>query len=275
MLIEDLIRLGKPLLDGDMRAEELLPLITDVADSRAKNFYRNVFVVVLEEGAQPQVLARQVYGSEDEDGDFVVNAAKALGIAITLPSGGNPINAQGRYGLPVYPLYDRHVQEFCESAKHVSDFLDSRIERTPGLVLDDSKLQSIAQMVHEQAKVTALHPKKNLGVLVLADCSEKGLFRFNNKKLPSAIGELPDGRAIVPNHEKIVEAILAAKVEEGRKAGERPGPAASPAKARFRFRPTAKPGPGLSRPGPAPCPMVAMKPKWPKESAFRRIVIAR
>jgi hypothetical protein len=53
MLIEELIRLGRPLLGGDMPAEEVLRLITDVADARIKTFYRNVFIVVLPESGNP------------------------------------------------------------------------------------------------------------------------------------------------------------------------------------------------------------------------------
>jgi hypothetical protein len=34
MLIEELIRLGRPLLDGDLDAQEVLELITDVTDDR-------------------------------------------------------------------------------------------------------------------------------------------------------------------------------------------------------------------------------------------------
>ena len=47
MLIEELIRIGRPLIEGGFDAAELLPLITDVGDTRARNFYRHVFVLEL------------------------------------------------------------------------------------------------------------------------------------------------------------------------------------------------------------------------------------
>jgi hypothetical protein len=223
MLIEDLIRLGRPLLDGDMKPAELLSLITDAADVRVKNFYRNVFVVVLESNAEPHMLARQVLGNPTDDGDFEVNVTKALGIPITLPSGGNPLNPQGRYGVPAYPLYDPHIKSFTESSEQVKSFLDSRIERTPELVLNEEQRQSIALAIHEQVKTTALDPKKNLGVLVLAQCSDSSFFTCAKGKRADSLGQLPDGRVIVPDHKKILAAILDAKVEEGREAGVRTG----------------------------------------------------
>src|SRR3712207_3797011 len=47
MLIEDLIRLGRPVLESGLESREILKLITDVADDRVKNFYRHVLVVEL------------------------------------------------------------------------------------------------------------------------------------------------------------------------------------------------------------------------------------
>jgi len=47
MIIEDLVRLGKPLLEGGMDARDILELISDVNDEKVKNFFRHVFVVEL------------------------------------------------------------------------------------------------------------------------------------------------------------------------------------------------------------------------------------
>jgi hypothetical protein len=226
VLIEDLIRLGRPLLDGDMKAEELLRLITDVSDDRVKNFYRNVFVVVLPgKGDEPMALGRQVFGSADPDknDDFTVDGHKALGVPITLPSGGNPLNPQGRYGLPVYPLYDPHIRAFRESVQGVDKFLEGRLARTENCVLDTATRQKIAQALHASVLATVLDPKKNLGVLVLAQCDGSGFFRLDSNLPVNRIGEWT-GRAIVPNYDRILPALWEAKIEEGRGAGARPGP---------------------------------------------------
>ena len=224
MLIEDLIRLGQPLLSGDMSPEEVLRLVTDVTDERAKNFYRNVFVVVLQGSGAPVVLPRQVYGSETDDG-FQVDREKALGAPFVLPSGGNPLNPQGRYGLPVFPLYDPHVQAFRESADGVADFLAGRLERAPVLQLDELARRAVAVAVHERIKTTGLDLRKNLGVLVLARCGDDGFYRLRPKRPDDGrIGETHDGRAIIPDYKRILAAIWEAKIAEGREVGSRAGP---------------------------------------------------
>ena len=42
MLIEELIRLGRPLLEDNSDPQQVLRLITGVEDERVKNFYRHV-----------------------------------------------------------------------------------------------------------------------------------------------------------------------------------------------------------------------------------------
>ena len=64
MLIEELIRLGRPLLDGDMEPQEVLRLITGAEDERVKDFYRHVFVVELptDESGEPWAAPMQRLG---------------------------------------------------------------------------------------------------------------------------------------------------------------------------------------------------------------------
>jgi hypothetical protein len=104
VIIEDLIRLGKPLLDGGMSAKEILELITDVNDEKVKNFFRHIFVVELPpEGsnADPIVLPMQVWGQEvtvegkAKKVDFLTDSKRALGAPFVLPAGGNPLHPQG------------------------------------------------------------------------------------------------------------------------------------------------------------------------------------
>ncbi len=122
MLIDDLIRVGRPLLDSeDFAPEESLRLITGVEDERAKNFYRHVFVVEVptDESKPPRVLPIQRFGElvrVDGKEKFEVALSQAVGAPFVLPSGGNPLHPQGRY-LPVYPCYERHIQDFRQSPK--------------------------------------------------------------------------------------------------------------------------------------------------------------
>jgi hypothetical protein len=228
MLIEELIRLGRPLLESDMRPEEVLALIMDVTDERVKNFYRHVFVVELPADGQgePWVLPMQEFGQENEEGDFEVNRAQGASAPIVLPSGGNPRNPQGRYGLPVYPCYDYHLRTFRESAQEVVDFLGGRLERTPGFTVSEEMVTKIASALHDAVAQTDFgDERKLLGVLILARCGADEFYSVaKDASREDRIGQTEAGRAIVPNYAHIVEAVWTAKIEEGREAGSRPGP---------------------------------------------------
>jgi hypothetical protein len=143
MLIEELIRLGRPLLEGDMRPEEVLRLITDVNDKRVKNFYRNVFIVVLPEHGAPVALARKEFGNpvkRNNRDDFDVDTDKALGVPFVLPSGGNSLEVQGRFGVPVYTIRHKHFfgnpkdkrkqmrEGFIKNKEAIGYFLGQRLE---------------------------------------------------------------------------------------------------------------------------------------------------
>src|SRR5438128_861134 len=147
MLSEELIRLGRPLVDGGLAPHEILNIITDVSDTRAKNFFRNIFVVELptEGGDKPAVRWMQL-GQEIEhegDTDFHVDVSRAVGIPFSLPAGGNPLHPQGRYGLPVYPCWDPHLRGFCDSPEGVREFVGGRLERTPGLQISGKMLDAL------------------------------------------------------------------------------------------------------------------------------------
>lgn len=223
MLIDDLIRLGRPLLDADFDPSAVLSLITDVADVRAKNFYRNVLVVVLpeKEGEEPEVLPLQQFG-EEEDKDFRVDLPRAVGIPILLPSGGNPLNPQGRYGLPVYPIYDAHWKDFADSAEKARDFLDGRLERTPGLTLTETARAAVAAALHASVAGSPLAgATKALGVLVLVGGSD--CYHVRSEGSTERTGLTRAGQTIVPNLPGILSGIWQAKVEEGREAGKSRG----------------------------------------------------
>jgi hypothetical protein len=226
MLIEELIRLGQPLLEGDGDPQQVLRLITGVEDERVKNFYRHVFVVEIptEGKGQPRALPMQQFGDVDADGDFQVDQQRAVGAPFVLPSGGNPLNPQGRYGLPVYPCYDPHLQAFRNSADGVLSFLGGRLERTSSFSISVEMVKQLAQVIHEGiAKTNFGNEKKILGVLILARCGPEDFYTVVPGGRSDRIGQTKDDRAIVPNYPRIIEAVWAAKVDEGREAGARIG----------------------------------------------------
>jgi hypothetical protein len=226
MLIEDLIRLGRPLLNAEMRPEELLRLLTDVADPRAKNFYRHVFVVVLptDKHDEPRALAVQEFG-QDQDGDFEVDLVRATAAPLVLPSGGNPLHPQGHYGMPVYPCYHRHLQDFRQSAEHVLRFLRARLERTAGWELAEPTLRQVGHAVHRRVASTDFgKTSKILGLLVLARCGRNSGCRRGDPWQADRIAPPERGQAIVPVYSRMLDSIWSARLEEGRQAGVRTGP---------------------------------------------------
>jgi hypothetical protein len=231
MLIEELIRLGRPLVEGGLRPEELVRLITDVASPNARNFYRHVFVVELpaEDSGVPVVLPMQVWGNE-LDGDFQVDVERAVGAPILLPGGGNPLNPQGRYGIPVYPCWDAHFQAFRESAEAALEFLRGRVERTLNFAPDDRLLQAIAEQLHHAIAAVPAGPRERwLGVLVLARPLQGGIYNHAARTAAGnrrALGEsrFQLGRIIVSDLARILEQLWAARIAEGAEEGRRPGP---------------------------------------------------
>jgi hypothetical protein len=235
MLIEDLIRLGRALLDsGELKPHEILKLISGVEDDRVKNFYRNVVVVDIpaDDSQSPSVLTHQQFGEiEQSDGkeDFKVDDEKAVGIPFVLPSGGNPIHPQGRY-LAAYPIYDAHfrgddkTEGFVDSAAAVKKFLSGRLERTIGLALSESMLDRVASAVHRSLAESKLVELKNfLGVLVLARCGPDSFYHKERSHSNLNIGICDDDSEIVPDFPKILEGYWNTKIEEGKEIGVKIG----------------------------------------------------
>ena len=74
MLIEDFIRVGRALLESAPKPEKVLSLITDVTENTVKNFYRNVFVVVLPPGEEGETdVRRMVFGEENDKKERIKN----------------------------------------------------------------------------------------------------------------------------------------------------------------------------------------------------------
>lgn len=231
MLIEELIRLGRPVLDSGLDARQLLRLITDAADERVKNFYRHVIVVELPptgSDGDPAVLPvqnwqveQQVAGKKPE---IDVDVERTVGVPFVIPSA-NPIYAQGRY-IPVYPVWEKHFFQFRESVDGVFDFLTKRLRRTPRFSIEEASLKLIAEKLHK-AFAAQDEPKENwLGVVILARCEPEGFFTYQYSASRARIGhsQLFPGRFIRPDDRRILEGFWAAKIEEGTEKGKREGP---------------------------------------------------
>ena len=115
MIIEHLIRTGLLLKEGGLAPEQLLMLISDVESVQVRNFFQHVFVVELPSNANqgPQALTQQIWGQEiqpdpkSKKTTFEPDLKKAVGTPFVFP-GGNPIHPQGIYGVPVFPVFEKH-----------------------------------------------------------------------------------------------------------------------------------------------------------------------
>jgi len=235
VIIEDLIRLGRPLLDGGMSAGEILELVSDVNNKGAKNFFRHVFVVELPvkgSGTEPVTLPMQVWGQDSvpegktKKVTFLPDSKRALGVPFVLPTGGNPLHPQGRYGVPVYPCWDRHLRDFRESSDAVRHFLEGRLDRTSSITLEERVRASLADVIHQRIAELTVSDNKILGVLVLVQCGDKSApYAYSDQPSNYDLGQsrLHPGKFIVPRFELILEAVWVAKLAEGASMGIRDG----------------------------------------------------
>lgn len=104
MLIESLVRMGRPYLKVPQPAAEGIRQITDVDRPDACNFWRHVFLVEID-AERERVLAHPVmqWGEEGQSQGpkgFQPETERTVTAPFTLPSGGNKRLAQGRYGVP-------------------------------------------------------------------------------------------------------------------------------------------------------------------------------
>jgi hypothetical protein len=227
MLIEELIRLGRPLVEGGLTPDEVLKIVTDVADTRTKNFFRNVFLAELpaNDGDAPAVWRVQL-GTDvpfKKKTTFQVDTNRAIGMPFTLPSGGDSLKPQGCYGLPVYPCWDPHLREFRESAEGVRNFLEGRLALTPDFSLSPTLFDALCHRIHVVACEEFHDDEKRLGILVLVRASPDGFYVYSRgKPRRDTLGEsrLAPGAFIEPNLVRIVEAVWAARLAEGAKEWE-------------------------------------------------------
>lgn len=252
MLIESLIRLGRPLVEGGLPPAEVLKQISDVASENAKNFFAHVFVVEINRGGgrvasslentefTARALPMQEWGSyEGGTGSrgkkraFTQDVGRAVGTPFVLPKGGNPRTPQGRYGVPVYPVYDGDLKAFHESSDStgIEAFLAGRLERTVGFALSPAELKAVARELHRAIGAVSFEPPdKALGVVVLAELTADGPFGLSDtivigSSRVSYVGPslIAPGKHIVARLDKVLEMFWEAKIDEGAEGGEECG----------------------------------------------------
>lgn len=242
MLIESLIRLGKPMLDVDtgLTAGQILRLVSNVADVTARGFLSHVFVVEIDkrDGSRTNIraLPRQEWGGyiipdTGRKEVFKQDVDRAVGAPFVLPKGGNPLRPQGCYGVPVYPAYDRQLKAFVESAEEVETFLAGRVARTVGLELSEEEIAETALVLQRRVeKDLGGKDEKLLGLVVLAVTGDDGPYRVvDNIPVGSTnmahIGPslLEKGGQLAAHLDTIQALFWEAKLVEGAEMGHRVG----------------------------------------------------
>ena len=227
---------------------EIIRQITDVAEPTAKNFLARVYVIEINRRNgtfRSTCLPAQEWGQYQRIGEsskkvFEPNLDRAVGAPFVLPKGGNPLMPQGRYGLPVYPIYDRTVRTIRdadpeEAVELCVSFLSPRVRRTPGFELSESEIAEVAGDLFLAIQAANIDEKvKALGLIVLAETTEDGAFGLEDS-VPSGnphlayvgASSLEKGRHIVSRIDKCVQPFWEAKIEEGVEGGEKVGPDAA------------------------------------------------
>ncbi|HHY46857.1 MAG TPA: hypothetical protein GX506_06105 [Firmicutes bacterium] len=269
MLIEGLIRLGRPLSQGGLTPGEVLRLISDVASPNARNFLAHIIVVEmsgLDGDFRAGALPVQQWGdyvtvesaptpenTDEPDDDtgpkkkpgsrakaktkevFMPDIQRGVGAPFVLPKGGNPTAAQGYYGIPVYPVYDRHLKEFPNDPELINQFLGARLKRTPGLELSSDQIGIVAREIHGASQKFNFRDKeKAMGLVILTAPGADTIYELRDR-VPQGdpylayIGAslLSPGKQIVARLDRALEAFLAGRLNEGKEGGEIQGPTAT------------------------------------------------
>ncbi|MFZ7103600.1 MAG: hypothetical protein ACOWWO_13230 [Peptococcaceae bacterium] len=232
MLIESLIRLGLPYLQGDGSDREIIEYITDVKNVQARNFWQNIWIAEYQKSTGRLEIYLQSWGSPEQKeekgkGVFLPDYEKAVGAPLTFPSGGNPIEAQGAYGIPVYPLYDKHFQAFSQGEPEVISFLRGRLQRTETAELDEEIMERLGKKISEAFRecYSAEDNKKKLGILILAVIGGESPYYYEDKGFSeekyTVIGEsrIEKDRFLALDLAKALKHIWQAKEREGEEKG--------------------------------------------------------
>lgn len=197
--------------------KERIQLLTDVGKNEVKNFYGNIFLIELDN----KVADFHYYSLQDKENDSV-NLNYAIGLPITLPSGGNPIHAQGIYPIPCYPMYNRHLKEFRDIHKTTKMIYDRLIRTVPYLNVEKNILSQKAEILAKCLKHKTsefIIEERQLGILMIVDYS---LDLFSTEKNSSNIF-IKDckrtNKKIFINPDQIISNIIESRFQEAKELG--------------------------------------------------------
>lgn len=230
MLSYDLIRMGSIIKQSNIRSFELLKLVSDNTNLQARNFLTNVIIIEIDKtSGESQISMWPIHecGSYIEGikkkKEFVPDTEQSIAYPFILPSGGNPLQPQGRYPVANYPIYDAQFKQFSERASVIETFISSRVKRTSGLILEEADIKEIAALIKNKLNQdNSFLTEKRLGLMVLVfiDGKNSPYFYSDNvlyDKTNLLVGEskIYPGKYVKVNMDKIIDQFWDAKFEEG------------------------------------------------------------
>lgn len=243
MFLERLVTVGEIFQKHGLDAADMLKLLADVQED--PRFLANVAVIEVAldgDGISAAPLPLQVWGDYEAEEppagkktrklrvNFLPDINRGLALPFVRPASGNPTVAQGKYGVPVYPVYPKMWEGLSQSA---GGFFRGRLRKTDHLPrsFTDGEIDQLAALLEKAA--TAIMNKfgsdgnAGYGLVVLAIPHADGPYRYLDKP-PLAgdrgqvlVGEsvLHPGRYIVGHLPAIAECFKASKIAEGAEKG--------------------------------------------------------
>ncbi len=242
MIIESLIRLGRPMVEGGLPPAAILRQVSDVAEVGAKSFMARVFVVEVDRQGDKSniaVLPVQQWGDYHDQSSkgkkqvFQQDVGRAVGAPFIIPRG-NPLKPQGRYGVPSYLVYDKQFHSFFEDAGELEKFISGRLKKSVGIDLSSQEVEQIALQLHQAVNnMDKGSGEKMLGLIVLTLPGENEPYQLR-EEIPVGNDYLADlgpsvlhqGKHLVADLNRVKERFWEAKLAEGAEMGEREGPGA-------------------------------------------------
>lgn len=227
MLLESIVRAGSPIAQSSMSHVQRIRYLTDIESDTAKNFFRHVFVIELNDEGE----AFHFFNFHSENhGKTVVDQEKASSFPIILPSGGNRTNAQGIYPIPCYPLYDKNISSLTDQSE-VKKMIKSRLDRTLSYRhLDENDRKKISERVARILQKEAslyVTKEKQFGILMIADLS------LNVFSVQDSVNDLESflyvceskviKNPVLLDAKKVSRGLVESRVQEAKELGEAKG----------------------------------------------------
>lgn len=236
VLIESLIRLGKPFTSTAPDPREVILAVTNAGDERLR-FYERVYLVEIkkhEEELQVAAHPYSTFGSYKTDGKkdvFFTNKNQAAAIPVIIPQGGDPTSPQGRYAIPAYLTYDSQFKDFANDSNKIAAFLNGRLNRTMvNVELDEDDINSIAEVLHPHFLAAQKEDIKGkiLGIIALMFVGDDNstytlATRASNPatEVEVAPSRLEPDKKIIAHLDRIAPLVWDAKLEEGAEQGRK------------------------------------------------------